>query len=401
MFIDETGEVQYQVGDTVILSKIRPSGWNREGDMDHYLGKVVKITAINGNRFWHDADLSHDWTFKLSEISKESVTPELIEEARLKKEKEEKEKQELIKSFLVTTEDIYNVAKDVFGEERVDLIPSSYGSDGYFKIVVHFPEITIKNSRRQSHTIKELYVRFNIKIDLTQKTPSCNIFVTGTRAMLSDKEYLSDYSHSHLPSNAISHWENFCLGSSDFSMLINTLRISMTPEDWFLLFFSLENYVSWESLEGGPHRTIGTIGSARSSTNREAHIPTAINLIPNIPKECLTFNEGIQLIEDHPSLYIYYDTNSPLKSFSSTSTNFSSVLARFKGRVEGHTFTFKGKTITRELYPVNSEEAVLQIDPEVIAFLNQTIKREIKKFNLSYEYNKNRSNATIREAIAF
>ena len=404
MIIDEKGKVIFEVGDVVVLPTVRPINWNKDGEMDNFLGQTVKILRINGETFQHDAEGSLNWAFKLKELPTDFVTPEMIEEAKLRKQKEEEEKAERIKSFLTTPEQIYNVAKDVFGEERVDLVPASYGSDGYFKIVVYFPEITIKNSKRQSHTIKELYVRFSIKVNLTELVPSCNLYVSGTRTLMSDKEYMCDYAHSHLPSGATVGWESFCLGNSDFSMLVNTLRISMTPEDWFLLFFSLENYVSWESLEGGPYRSIANIGISRSSTNRDAHIPTALDLIPDIPKECLTFNDGnVELIEDHPSLYTYYDTNSPLKSFTSTRVNFTSTLTGFRSRLSRlqNPFVFKGTVIERNLYPSNAEEAALQIDPEVIAFLNQTIKREIKKFNLSYEYNKNRSGAFLREAITF
>lgn len=56
----------YNVGDTVRLPSVRPENWKHKGEMDHYLGTIVQITCILGNRFYFEGD--GGWSFYLTEL---------------------------------------------------------------------------------------------------------------------------------------------------------------------------------------------------------------------------------------------------------------------------------------------------------------------------------------------
>lgn len=139
-----------------------------------------------------------------------------------------------------------------------------------YRIVVHFPEIEIKNSKRQSHIIKDLYVGQVILKD----GKFANDQLRGVRATLSQKEIASNYSHSHIsghPSDLKSHgwyYGGFCTGSGPINQSISILRSRVSEPDFQLFCLHLKEFVKWESIEGTPYRYIndviqGTYGGAQ------------------------------------------------------------------------------------------------------------------------------------------
>lgn len=123
----------------------------------------------------------------------------------------------------------------------------------HFSIIVHYPEVTITNSLGRTHTIKDLYVKLEI-------LPS--IKFSGTRTTFTEKEWNSDYCHSHLPIKETFH--EFCtMGSDDLKKTFADIQVnlySLSKMDVMLLKEQLNAYVSWESIEGVPYRHISNIG---------------------------------------------------------------------------------------------------------------------------------------------
>lgn len=409
MRVNELGVIIYEVGDVVILNNRRPSRWNSEGHMDKYLGKTVTITAVHYCDDFSDGYFefkgSSDWSFNVTDIVG-TASPELmaaleIERQAKLKEIEERNK-EKFKHFVFKPEEIYNIAVDVFGEDRVDLIKED---ERLFNLTIFFPEITIKNSEGYEHTIKDLYFKFKIRITLDDSSSTYSrIEVYGRRLSVSDREYSSDYGHSHLNGRSIFNFSSFCLGSSDFGLIMQSMRLSITAEDWLLLFFSLENYVSWESLEGGPYRKMKDIKIDRN-VNLDRYKSEAISLINKLPDTCLTFNDGkVELINDHPSLFEYYNLNSTLKSFQMPPIDaFSSIERSFDRRIreDNSEFKFKGQIITPKIFQTVEPDAEQKnISAEVVVFYNKILNEELKKYNQRYEYTKLRETSSLLREIA-
>ena len=166
--------------------------------------------------------------------------------------------------------ELESIAKNVFGKNNVDVLPTTMGGNVY-DFTILFPKIEIINSNGLFHTIHELFVRFNITVN----NDSFRIYesqLMGTRGARTLKEYASGYMHSHLPScghwcfpEDSEEWREFCLGASDspMRMILNELSCEDTQDtiQFEMLCLQIAQYVRWESLEGGPHIRMEHIGT--------------------------------------------------------------------------------------------------------------------------------------------
>ena len=160
----------------------------------------------------------------------------------------------------------------------------------YFKIL--YPEIEITNTRREKHTIKNLVVIFPLKW--------CEEFnkwqigeMTGLRLTLSYLEAVRQYGHSHLQSTLIKQEfksmtsSKFCLGSSTLGMSISEYNTESNKEQSNLvlegILYTLDTYVTWESLEGVPHNYIRNLlpfgGTPVSDSSLDSHSLRVVNFL--------------------------------------------------------------------------------------------------------------------------
>lgn len=128
-----------------------------------------------------------------------------------------------------------------------------------YKCMIHFPEIKITNSKKKSHIIRDLYVRFwldeNGKMDYR---------LEGIRTTLTPGEMSAQYAHSHLPRfGTIPQWSSFCRGSGEINQVMSLLSSTFTEVNFTLFCLHLKNYVAWESLEGNPYNYIENINLTR------------------------------------------------------------------------------------------------------------------------------------------
>lgn len=151
--------------------------------------------------------------------------------------------------------DVWDVHIDILDDDKRIVIYS-------IKIIIKFPQITITNSRNESHEIKDLYVVLPIIINVNDKLiigrPS------GTRGTVSFAEKQSSYAHSHL--NSINFLLNqyttplFCLGSGPLVDIFNRIEdTGMSMEDFEAILVFLDDFVRWESIEGVPYKYIKDI----------------------------------------------------------------------------------------------------------------------------------------------
>lgn len=131
--------------------------------------------------------------------------------------------------------------------------------------IILYPEITIKNSLNLSHTIYNLYVR------ILYDTAKEDFYLSGMRPLL----YLNDngYKHSHLDPHNDDRYTSFCLGSgTTLSISLNggELKREKNNENYLKLFFhSLNSYLEWESIEGGPYQRMSQYLYGRDDNDRK------------------------------------------------------------------------------------------------------------------------------------
>lgn len=151
---------------------------------------------------------------------------------------------------------VYNIFKDFFGEDKVDL-QGSY-------IIVHFPKLTVKNEFDESIDISHLWVRINIDNDGTVK---------GTFQMIRSEytyaQFISGYSHSHIMRqcrNSYLEWHNPCLGKGPIKTTLTNLAAHFSEELWSLFCLELSKYVVTESVEGTPYIRMSSVSEKQTKS---------------------------------------------------------------------------------------------------------------------------------------
>lgn len=126
-----------------------------------------------------------------------------------------------------------------------------------YTVLIHFPELVITNSKKLSHNIKDLYVKFDVGID-----GKMNSGLSGIRTSLTRDECASHYMHSHLPTFDLMNMRfmHFCTGEGEINQVIYLLGSNFDEVNFTLFCLHLKNYVIWESLEGNPYRRMVDIG---------------------------------------------------------------------------------------------------------------------------------------------
>lgn len=138
-----------------------------------------------------------------------------------------------------------------------------------FNILIHFPQVTITNSRKLSHIIRDLYVKFTVRAD-GKMYPK----IEGARTTYSEDEIRANYCHSHLHAVSPSDlsFSPFCLGTGEIVQPLTLLAQKFDDINFTMLCLHLKNYIAWESLEGNPFRHMQNIGNPLN--NVENLLPT-------------------------------------------------------------------------------------------------------------------------------
>ena len=137
--------------------------------------------------------------------------------------------------------------------------------------------------------------------------------MTGLRLTLSYLELNKSYPHSHLSSSDLTTnfksmiSSKFCLGSSTLGMSIAEYNTESNKEQSNLvlegILYTLDTYVTWESLEGVPHNYIHDLlplgGTAVSDSGLDSHSRRVVNFLKE-NKIPLALDYGIM----HGSIFI-------------------------------------------------------------------------------------------------
>lgn len=301
-----------------IVSKSTSLSFN---DLDSYFGKFVKIRGINiDSGIFNFSTIENpelvSSVYEIKYIDRVATEQEIVRILK-KIEKKKEQKEALIakekEGVIYKPADVGALAVDIFGEERV-----KWGNEG---VMIYFPEFEMTNSKGMRHTIKDLYVRYVIEPIIDRDyweigSYKAIVSMQGIRGSLSLKEYQSNYGHSHL-NTGNTCWSNFCTGKSEYNLLLQNVQLSLLEEDWVMLFLSLENYLVWESLEGGPYCKIEQMKYQKSIES--STISGELNrILPDMPKDVWDFSEdGLSLNSGHPLLGEYFNSVSKIRDANS------------------------------------------------------------------------------------
>lgn len=154
---------------------------------------------------------------------------------------------------------------------------SNYVIKYLLRMSIRFDNLTVTNSENESIVIRDLF----FYLDFIYQDERFRVSkMGGNRATFSYNEYAVNYRHSHLENCELQGVQpilRFCFGEGDlpriqlqFNQTLPNNTEGISREDIFrMLLLNIEPYLSWESLEGGPHKRMSAIFEKASMYNSE------------------------------------------------------------------------------------------------------------------------------------
>lgn len=205
---------------------------------------------------------------------------------------------ELYEEFIYYPIKVFEIFKDFFGEERVDLqdlctyeefkeavennsiAPSPENAEQiigeYPFILVHFPKVRVTNENDKF-------------IDITQLWAKIKILYTGkllqtfrlNRSEYTASQFRCGYLHSHIigiPEDSTAFQEP-CLGEGPIKGTCASLMMDYDENLWNLFCLELDKYVQVESISGVPYKYLERVSNSSYSTHAKA--PSTYGIAPN------------------------------------------------------------------------------------------------------------------------
>jgi hypothetical protein len=226
---------------------------------------------------------------------------------------------------------VYDIFKEFFGEERVDLqgikdpeefekYVEDYDKGNYSVehirdieifpypfILVHYPEVTISNENGESIVIWDLFVKVELTEDGT--IPTENPGFKFNRSTYNYAQYVSNYMHSHvsnIPAN-LGDFQSVCLGTSPINHTIETLKSGFDDTMWLMFCTELDEAVHVESLTGVPYHKMSQVsldGGYKIDTNTNRYM--LLSAVSPDPKLKDFMKEFILYYIEHGHMIISY-----------------------------------------------------------------------------------------------
>lgn len=156
---------------------------------------------------------------------------------------------------------VYSLAKKVFEEAFYDFDIHLLKSDQSFWIIFKYPEVEVTNSIPDVHHIYDMYVTGIFHFDNARLSFN---ELQGQRTKFTTAEHQSKYVHSHLRSEMY-YPQTFCLGDDTALQNFKHRQLYFNEEDqaikdyFFEYMMNVEQYICWESQEGGPYTYIDRV----------------------------------------------------------------------------------------------------------------------------------------------
>lgn len=221
---------------------------------------------------------------------------------------------------------IYDIFKNAFGEDKVDLqgVPSIKDFEKldtediarlktiyegiHYTIMVYWPNVTVTNEQDKSIDIQDLYAK--VQITLNGTIPYENIGFTLNRARYTKKQFFSKYCHSHVPRiqyDNLSYFAHPCLGRGPIRDTITTLKSNNLQEMWMLFCCELGKYVTVESLSGVPYVKLSSVGASNKLRNTDDYNELPVELAKSVVLPII--KDFIKYYLEHGHLKIAFSEN--------------------------------------------------------------------------------------------
>ena len=199
-------------------------------------------------------------------------------------------------------------------------------------IFLKYKDITIKNSTGESHLMKGIV--FNLRLDIVSL---CDYLYNSIfRTQVTKKEILACYNFSHSKGDYNSLHEDLCYGASntEINIAINSFYNFFNESSSYYsldfnfltkLFFTIDSYLRWESLEGTPYKYIKNLNKVKSNillfSNKDFYYTDIKNY--NEILDCLITDEGKKWLENNLVINLTEDDrNNSVINLDFTSEDF-------------------------------------------------------------------------------
>ena len=192
-----------------------------------------------------------------------------------------------------------DVVKEVVTEPTA-FIDNLISRNNIAYLYIRFPKVTVTNEDDKSVDIDELYVLVPINGNGTLKRNFSMV-----RSSYPIIQWLSGYSHSHLPSISINRTPHFaypCLGDGPIGPTQDNLKDEYNIDMWGLFAFELEKYVTQESLLGVPYIKLESIGRSSKATEIKLYYRDALGF----SCDNIDFNDFLKSYCSHTNLNVSY-----------------------------------------------------------------------------------------------
>lgn len=193
---------------------------------------------------------------------------------------------------------IYQIFKDFFGENRVDLqgfpkledMPSGISLSAFKRLVpgtgfilVHFPHVKVTNENDKSTEMNHLFA----------KVPICKNGVLSAKFSLNRSEYSylhisNGYMHSHvsqIPFGDFTYFQTPCTGSGPINHTMGSLFASFDEDLWRLFCLELDKFVQVESLTGVPYHRLESLSLRNTFHYTNVDLPLCSRYSIYLPDE--------------------------------------------------------------------------------------------------------------------
>lgn len=269
-------------------------------------------------------------------------------------------------------------------------------------LVLLFPELDVSDTVR-IHKIFDLYVRVRFN-----KDASITGALSGTRGVLSDREWFGNYAHSHLRSEGCNGFTGFCQGSTTLVDISTRLGLKgffkeggdneVDPESVEMFesyLHQLYAFMSHEATEGRPYRYIKHIGRGSSADAGEYDFQVSLTrFLTMVADKELPF-----VFEDSTPKVVYNTQLEELLIAIATKTQYMDQDGNLYDSEQipdeyrtsdinhaFHAFTFRGRRITQTIihpqvvepdYTTKKKYCHAQIRNYIISTINARIKGRI------------------------
>lgn len=274
-------------------------------------------------------------------------------------------------------------ARKVFGEDRVDVSNSS--------IIIYYPSIEITDGKL-THTMRDVYITVNKNNNNGLKLQRIS------RGTLTSSEMRSSYLFSHTSSGQFDYIsESFCYGN-DYNPVYHLQQNTKIGniKNLEMWFHSIELYLSWESKDGVPYRSIKSVKKDTSMFNENSRYsyPSAKKydeIFKTCVNEITTFNyeytDSIKLTSETLDNINSIITNKYSEYLSlihngdpvikNTRYDYNNIKNNFEGK---KVITFKNKDVKLEIINTDDESSLQKGIPQhVIKTIENKFLHFIKK----------------------